>query len=248
MFEERKMDESGFEVTHKVKRNFLYLLLFCTLCLSPLVAQKGTVDLGFGVGTVHDKATGTGIDANSLLGCTVATDPACVNTGHLAGVMMGFSGNYMLTKRFGAGAEVSFQPAKQDYAVLSTTANNAGVGETIQSRLTFYDFNGTARVASSKRAAVDVTGGFGGANLKFYDNINVASALGNSSQAQALTSANHFQLHAAVGIPFYVKDRFFIRPQFDIHYVPSFDQYGSNLVPQATIWVGYSFGGESSKY
>jgi hypothetical protein len=34
----------------------------------------------------------------------------------------------------------------------------------------------------------------------------------------------------------------FIRPQIDIHYVTNFTQFGRNAVPEATVWLGYSFG------
>ena len=40
----------------------------------------------------------------------------------------------------------------------------------------------------------------------------------------------------------YVSGNFFIRPQFDIHYVPNFIQFGTNLVTEEMVWVGYSFG------
>jgi hypothetical protein len=234
----------GLEITHEVKRTFLYLLLFSLVCLTPLLAnaQIGAVDVSFGLGTAHDKASGTGLDTNSLLSCSPATDSSCVLTPHLSGVMMGFSGDYMITKRFGAGAEVNFQPSKQNYAVLSPVSS--GFGENLQSRLTFYDFNGIAKPVRSKRAALELSGGFGGANMRFYDNVSTSTVLGNSNSSTALTSANHFQLHFGVGVPIYVKDHFFIRPEFDIHYVPNFSQYGSDVVTQGMVFVGYSFGGQ----
>jgi hypothetical protein len=244
MNQEQRTQKSGLEVTYEVKRSFLLLLLFCSLFLSlPFAnAQSGAVDLSFGLGTVHDKATGSGIDANSLLSCSPSTDSSCALTSHLAGVMLGFSGNYMLTKRFGAGAEVSFQPSKQNYAVLSQ-ASATSVGENLQSRLTFYDFNGIYQPVKTKRAALQLSGGIGGTNLKFYDNLSANNALvGSFNSSSFLTSANHFQLHVAVAVPIYVKDHFFIRPQFDLHYVPNFIQYGRNSVVQGMVWVGYSFG------
>jgi hypothetical protein len=40
-----------------------------------------------------------------------------------------------------------------------------------------------------------------------------------------------------------VTSHIFIRPQFDFHYVPGLNnQFGSNMVPQGTIWVGYAMG------
>jgi len=53
----------------------------------------------------------------------------------------------------------------------------------------------------------------------------------------------HFQVHAGVGLSLFVTDHIFIRPQFDIHYVPSLtQQFNSNLVTAGMVWVGYNFG------
>lgn len=66
--------------------------------------------------------------------------------------------------------------------------------------------------------------------------------LGNTNSSQFAQSANHFQVHGGVGFQYYVSGNFFIRPEFDIHYVPNFIQFGRNLVTSETFWVGYSFG------
>jgi len=56
-------------------------------------------------------------------------------------------------------------------------------------------------------------------------------------------SAKHFQEHVGVGLQVGLTEHIFIRPQFDYHYVNGFtDQFKSNSVPEATIWLGYSFG------
>jgi hypothetical protein len=66
--------------------------------------------------------------------------------------------------------------------------------------------------------------------------------LGNSNQTQFFGSSNHFQIHAGIGGQIYVTDHIFVRPQFDIHYVNNFSQYGRNLVTSEMVWIGYSFG------
>jgi hypothetical protein len=44
-------------------------------------------------------------------------------------------------------------------------------------------------------------------------------------------------------VEIFVNDHVFIRPQFDIHYVPNFtNQFGSNLAVGGMVWVGYSWG------
>jgi hypothetical protein len=56
-------------------------------------------------------------------------------------------------------------------------------------------------------------------------------------------NSTHFQIHVGVGVSLFVTEHIFVRPQFDYHYVPSLtNQFGSNSVPSATVWVGYNFG------
>jgi hypothetical protein len=226
-----------------MRKGVLCLLVFGSLFLVlPWAnAQVGEADVAIGFGTAHDKSNGTGLDYNDLSSCSASSDAACsTNSSHLSGLMMGFSGDYMLKKRYGVGAEVSFQPAQQTYV----NFNAISPGESIKSRLTFYDFNGIVRPVSTKRAALQFEGGLGGANLKFYDDISGSSIVGNVNSSEYLASSNHFQLHAAVSVPIYLKDGFFVRPQFDLHYVPNLSQqYNSDVVTQGMVYVGYSFGG-----
>ena len=62
-------------------------------------------------------------------------------------------------------------------------------------------------------------------------------------QLRAVGSSTHFQLHFGAGLQIALTNHFFVRPQFDLHYVPNLtDQFGRNVVPEATIAVGYHFG------
>jgi len=226
-----------------MKRAVLFGLLFCMFCVSvPLAsAQARTGDVSFGLGTANVKSSGVGLDFNSGTACLPELDAFCsATTRHLSGVMMGFHGDYMFTNSFGVGTDVLFQPAKQDYADF----NAISPGEKIQSRMTFWDLNAVARPVRKKQAALQLEGGIGVANMRFYDTISQSGVLGNLNSDQYISSANHFQLHAGVGVPIYMKNGFFVRPQFDIHYVPNLDQqFGGNLVTQGMVWVGYAFGG-----
>jgi len=215
-----------------------YLPHLSLLLLSaPLVRAQSTFDVNVGFGSAHVGSSGAGIDnANSFTNafgpCTPNTgDPNCQTTPSLSGFFLGFGGDIMLNKRFGAGAQVSFQPAKSDYGPL-------------QYRQTFYDFNGIYAPVNQKRVQLQLQGGIGGAKTGFYFSQN--SCVGTavcSSYSQLVGNSNHFQVHAGVGVQFFVTEHLFIRPQFDLHYVPNFtDQFGSDVVPQGTIWVGYSFG------
>ena len=70
------------------------------------------------------------------------------------------------------------------------------------------------------------------------------SAIGPSNVTQYFGSNNHFQVHGGVAVQFYLTDHVFLRPQFDIHYVPNLTQFGSNLVTSETLWLGYTFGSQ----
>lgn len=216
-------------------RHLIPLLAVFLFCAGFSNAQS-SFDIALGLGTAHDKANGGGIDSassnNAFGSCAPSSgDPFCEANPSLGGVFMGLSGDVMLSKMFGVGAEVNFQPAKDKYGPL-------------QYRQTFYDFNGIFAPLSTKRAVLQLQGGIGGArsSFSFLQNACVGTAV-CTNQAQPVGTSNHFQLHAGVGVQLFVTGHIFIKPQVDVHYVRNFtQQFGSNMVPAAMISVGYSFG------
>jgi len=215
-----------------VNRTCRYLPLLSLLLFSiPYASAQSSFDLNLGFGSAFAKAAGGGIDNTTFGSCIVAGDPTCVATPKLSGFFLGAGGAVMLNKRFGLGVEAAFQPAKGDYSVL-------------QYRQTFYDVNGIFSPLNQKRIAVQLQGGLGGARTSF--SITQSGCVGTavcSSQVQPVGTSNHFQIHAGLGVQLFVTDHIFIRPQFDLHYIPSFtDQFGTNVVPAAMVWIGYSFG------
>ena len=209
-----------------MKRIFRYLPLL--LCI-PFAHAQSAVDVNLGFGTAHAKASGTGIDQNTGLACT--TGSACLLAPSLSGFFMGFGGAVMLDKHLGFGAEAVLQPAKQDYAGL-------------QARQTFYDVNGIYAPVNEKKVALRIEGGIGGAKTSF--SITQSSCVGTAvctSQTQPVGNSSHFLVHAGVGVQLFVTEHVFIRPQFDLRYIPNFNtQYGSNVVPAGMVWIGYSLG------
>src|SRR5581483_6441585 len=111
-------------------------LLMVPLMLAAVPAMKAqsSFDLNIGFGTARAGSNGGGIDnfnsLNTLGPCIPnSADPFCEKNPALNGFFLGLGGDVMMNRRFGVGAEVSFQPAKGDYGPL-------------QYRQTFYDFNG----------------------------------------------------------------------------------------------------------
>jgi hypothetical protein len=216
-----------------MKRTWYCLpLLFCPV----LAHAQSALDVNVNFGSAWDSATGLGIDnlnsANALGGCLPSSaDAFCQATPKLNGFFLGFGGDIMFRKQLGMGAEINFQPVHQDYGPL-------------KSRQTFIDVNGIYEPLITKRAIVQLQGGLGAAKTGFTisQNACVGTAV-CTKQVSSLGSANHFQVHFGAGLQIALSERFFIRPQFDLHYVPNLtDQFGSNWVPEATVAVGYHFG------
>ena len=211
-------------------------LLFMAGCFLPSALAQSSFDLNVGFGSAWVGASGAGIDnANSVnaFGSCIPNsgDLNCQATPSLSGFFLGFGGDVMLTKRYGFGAEISFQPTRQDYGPL-------------QYRQTFYDFNGILSPVNQKRVQLQLLGGIGGARTAFsFTQTGCVGVAVCTTQTQPVGNASHFQVHAGVGLQLFVTDHLFVRPQFDYHYVPNFtQQFASSSVPAATVWVGYSFG------
>jgi len=208
-----------------VNRILRYLPL---LLVIPLANAQSALDVNVGLGAFHNTASVTGFDANGdacVTGVTCALPPA------LSSFFMSLGGDIMATSRFGIGGEVSLQPSKQDYAGL-------------EMRQLFYDINGIYSPIHQKKYALRLEAGIGGAKSSF--SYTASSCVGTAicqTQSQSVGSANHFQVHGGVGMQVFLTDHLFLRPQFDLRYVPNFtNQFGNNLVPSATVWFGYSMG------
>jgi hypothetical protein len=232
----------------KLIRRHLPLVLAGAFCI-PFASAQSTFDVNVGLGAVSDSAA-SGIDYTTNLLCASGSSTTCIPSKSLSGFMLGIGGNLMLWKHFGVGAEVDLQPAKQTYYTCPA-ACVAQIGQGIssfteQSRTTFYDFNGIFVPVRSKKAQLQLSGGIGGANFKTYQNFTAAATAITSSQSssQYAGSLNKFQVHGGVGVQIYLTDHFYIRPQFDIHYVKDFTPYGRNTPFVGQVWVGYSFGGQ----
>lgn len=211
-------------------------LLSVTLCSLPLAHAQASVDANIGFGSAWNSANGQGIDnANSINAfgsCTPNSgDPNCEATPALNGFFLGLGADIMLTKKFGAGAEVSFQPGHPSYGPL-------------QYRQTFYDFNGIFAPVNQKRVELKIYGGIGGARTSF--SFNQSGCVGVAvctTETEPVGNASHFQIHVGVGLQLFVTDHIFVRPEFDYRYVTNFtQQFNSNSTPAAMVWVGYSLG------
>jgi opacity protein-like surface antigen len=223
-------------------RRYLPLMSLLSFCL-PFASAQSSVDFMLGFGTAHASAASTGLDSEALTSCSpvggtnVSTGGTCEATHDLSGFFLGFGGDVMLWKHVGIGAEVSLQPARSNFVDTSFG--------TLQSRVTFYDFNLVYAPVNTKRASVYLEGGIGGVRTGL--SINESSCVGSActGSTEPVASSNHFAIHGALGVSLFVTEHIFIRPQFDVHYVPNFTTqpgFGSNFVPAGMVWLGYNFG------
>jgi opacity protein-like surface antigen len=201
-----------------------------------LASAQTSFDVNLGFGSAWDSANSGGIDnaasLNAFGSCTVGSgDANCQSLPRLNGFFLGFGGDLMLYKRLGVGFEASLQPSRETYGPLD-------------SRQTFYDVNAIYAPVTSKRASLLLEGGVGGARTSF--SLTESGCVGTAvctTSTEPVGAANHFQVHVGVGVQIFLTEHIFIKPQFDLHYVPGFtNQFGSNAVPEGMLWVGYNFG------
>ncbi len=148
----------------------------------------------------------------------------------MGGVFGAFGGDFMLKPSLGVGAQISLRFAQSDYQP------DLGVSY----RPIFYDFNGIWTPSfGTKRILPEIQAGFGGMSMRFYAGPQYCTYY---SCTNFIGSSNHFQLHTSFGFRIYVKERVFVRPQFDYHWVHGLSQeLNSDSVMTYTLALGYSF-------
>jgi hypothetical protein len=217
------------------------LLLLAALCSIPPARAQSSFDLNMGFGTAGfgTGSNGQGIEGPQSLSAfsscspSAPTDSYCQATPGLSGFFLGFGLDVMLTKKYGLGFEGSFQPGHPNYGPL-------------QYRQSFYDVYGIYSPIHTKRAELKITGGIGAARTSFAVNESgecVGIAVCTPAETVPIGNASHFAINAGVGLEVFVTEHIFVRPELTYHWVDNFtNQFGSNNVGQAMVWVGYSFG------
>ncbi len=202
----------------RLLRSVTFSLVMLFFCAAMAHAQSG-FEAYFGLGTAHDGSTNQSLDP---LG---TGNPQL--TPSMGGVFGTLGGGVMITPQFGVGAEVAFRFAQGDYS---------GLGY----RPIFYDFNGIwTPTLGEKRVVPEIQAGLGGVSMKFYGGAQTCDPF-TGFCSNALGSSNHFQLHAGVGVRFFLTQHIFVRPQFDYHWVRNFAEFKSDSVPAYSIAIGFS--------
>jgi hypothetical protein len=191
---------------------------------APLVLAQGfQTNVYFGLGTATDSSNGQSLN---LLGT------GTFNTPKVTGLFADAGGSFMFTPHFGAGADFSWRAGQGNYA---------GVNY----RPFFYDFNGIWQPIKTKRIVPEIQAGIGGVRVGFSATSASCDPLtGCSTVSLGSESSSHFQTHFGVAARLYATPHIFVRPAVDVHWVDNFFQFGSDWVPEYSLGVGYSFGGQ----
>ena len=208
------------------------LLFILILGAAASASAQTNVSAYFGVGSAWDSSSGQCV----FLGFPGEAAGPCANGGYptpaLGGVFGVFGADFMFSHYLGVGGEYAFKFAQAPYG----DANY---------RPEIWDFNALYHPITTHFAVLEVQGGLGGFDTKFYLPSQCSGGFGCSGTT-FLTSADHFQVHVGIGVKLYVHGGVFVKPQFDLHIVPNLSgtngQFGSDWVPEATVAVGYTFG------
>lgn len=204
----------------KIFRCCIPLVVGIALTATGAYAQSN-LGVYFGVGTMTNSSAGP--LPNPFTGTTF-------DGPKLGGTFGKVGADILLSHGFGVGGETDFRFGQAAYGPLNYHP-------------TFWDFNGIWAPGKG-RIEPELQAGLGGVNIKFYYPSSYCDAFaGCSSANQFLESSNHFQVHFGAGVRIYATPHIFIRPQVDLHWVHNFFQFGSNLAPEYSVAVGWSFVG-----
>jgi hypothetical protein len=203
---------------------FTAAAICAALVVSSMPARAQQFNVFAGAGTASDDSSRQAIDAFG--------NGNFINTPKLGGLFLNVGGEFMFTNHFGAGAEINWRAGQGDYVGLNYWP-------------IFYDFNGIWQPIKAKRFVPELQAGVGGVAVNFNANTTLCDQFAGCNNFNLGSErSKHFQTHLGVAARIYATPHIFIRPAVDAHYVNNFFQFGSNWVPEYTIGIGYSLGGE----
>jgi hypothetical protein len=170
-------------------------------------------DAAFGVSTIKSSSAST---ANGLLYPSAS-----------GGAYPGFSGDLLLYHHIGFEGEVSWR------------ASQALYGGYQPFRPLFYAFNAIYAPKLTKNISVEVLGGVGGEDIRFYGYTSCSSFFGCTTYS----SSNHFMGDFGGGIRAYIWHDVFIRPDARLYLVHNNNEFSSGTLGRFGVSLGYSFGG-----
>jgi hypothetical protein len=145
------------------------------------------------------------------------------------GMYPGVSANVILRNRLGLNIESAWRDKRASYYGYETY------------RPIFTDVNVLFQPRLSKKMGLDLLGGIGISDTRFYfpDITNCGSAL-----STCYTSNMHFMEHLGIGLHYYVWHRLphvFVRPEAHFYHIQDNQGFNSNDVLRVDAMIGYTF-------
>jgi hypothetical protein len=214
---ESRRDSHNFRSAANWPRALLLTFACVALALTSSLAHAQRIDAAVGVGAILAPGASS---ANS------SETPVSLS----GGLYPGLSGDVIFWHNLGIGAEI-FWRASQG----SNYDGNKGVNY----RPFFYDFNAVYSPKLAKHTYLELVGGLGGLDSRFYECPDFDCNLGNST---AVSSFTHFDVDFGGGIKFYAKRGIFIRPEARYYFIRNDTNFSSNHAARVGISIGYTFG------
>lgn len=195
---------------------FATVVVFSFLVLSNLAsAQQADATVGFGT-----------IVSPSAASCGTSGNGNCPESGGLYPAV-GF--DVIFHKRIGFGFDTSWRGGQGTYP-------NFG----IPYRPILLDFNAVYQPRISKKAGLDLVGGIGWQDTRFYSSNYTCSFVSCINY----TSSNHFLVDLGAGVRYYVWGHVFVRPEVRYYHIINNDvDFTSGNIIRMGASIGYTIGG-----
>jgi hypothetical protein len=189
------------------------LLSFACAALAAFsnLAQAQKIDLAFGVSTLDAPGASTASGNHQPVSLT-------------GGAYTGFSGDVLFYHNLGFGSEIYWK----------ATQGNYGGDPTLPFRPIFFDFNAVYSPKLARHAYLELTGGIGALDTRFY-----CSTCSNG--VTNFVSDKHFMGDFGAGIKLYPKGGFFVRPEARLYLVNNNLYFSSPRVTRYGLSIGYTF-------
>lgn len=146
------------------------------------------------------------------------------------GLYPGLSGDLIFWRNLGIGAEIYWRAAQ---------GVNYGGSVGVNYRPFFYNFNAVYSPKLANHTYLELVGGLGGLDTRFYECPDYDCNLGYS---QGVNSFAHFDVDFGGGIKLYAKRGIFVRPEARYYFIRNDTNFSSNHAARVGISIGYTFG------
>jgi hypothetical protein len=212
-----RRDSHNFRSAANWPRALLLTFICVALGLTSNLAHAQRIDAAVGVSTIL--APGASSASSSQYPVSLS-----------GGLYPGLSGDLIFWHNLGIGAEIYWRASQ---------GVNYGGSVGVNYRPFFYDFNAVYSPKLARHTYLELVGGLGGLDTRFYECPDYDCNLGTSSGVASFT---HFDVDFGGGIKFYAKRGIFIRPEARYYFIRNDTNFSSNHAARVGISIGYTFG------